>query len=762
MDDHENGQSDLADRHETFRITSSLTRSTGFGDATVSKVSGLVSLAKRTSRSLDPSQGSGYPASYSPLQTDFFYLIDAGVMPQVPTTIVAIDPASESKLDQARSAGVYKQLADLPADRSEQIPSNWAARVDSDEFSIQRQALTSATQDGPEVVVPLIVNESPAARLKLTVHVDRYVGSAPIKDEGDLARVQSADLVPYRTLAKDVSSLLVPFSNPDVTVQLGSAKLRDGETAGSLYQNFTSLKAEAAEPPTYKTSRTGVGGDVEVVPLGVVGADGRPVGVGRIATENPDEGLGAARAYRNTVLSKEGSIPLAAPVGTFTSKELTDGGVDSISYVPSGLSNGSGAKIVAAAANAPQKVGQTVDSNLTGVDFISDSPGAITDLEGGRTLRGDSPIDAVRVRVKGVTSFNADGRAAINSVARRISELGKLSVRVVAGSSPETVDVYVPGYNVSPSGDADLGVVAEEWTTLGAAVRVDSAMNDLVRRLIVLTCAGLIFVFGSAAAVSAVRRRRESALLRQLGWSEAAIAVSLLRRQLVSVTLIAGACASASAWSHWAGTVVSVSTLVLGAVCLAMVLSTVVSLGAVRTRDLVRVRSVFSVPALTALRVASTWRTWITLAVGILMTGLYAYSTSAAVDYAVRDSGRTRLSGAVLAEVFGPTLALGAMGLVGVFVLLALGVAASNRQSEGLEWVLRMLGLDSWIARRIRVVQVALAVSFAAVGDLILLLVLRPEGDNASVLLSIAVGGQLLASGVLFGVSLGGRVLVRQ
>src|SRR5690606_39628348 len=64
--------------------------------------------------------------------------------------------------------------------------------------------------------------------------------------------------------------------------------------------------------------------------------------------------------------------------------------------------------------------------DVTGL--LQPPPLAYTDIEGAMVLRGDAPIDAIRVRVAGLSGFDAESRRRVEEVAAAIVDLG-LEVR---------------------------------------------------------------------------------------------------------------------------------------------------------------------------------------------------------------------------------------------------------------------------------------------------------------------------------------------
>lgn len=160
-------------------------------------------------------------------------------------------------------------------------------------------------------------------------------------------------------------------------------------------------------------------------------------------------------------------------------------------------------------------------------------PVGLTNLETVEALRGDHFIDAIRVRVAGIEGYSPDALNTIEQVAGAIIERTGLDVVVVAGSSPTDVRVDVEG----------VGTVLEQWTSLGEAPRITSAISGLSGLL--LAAAGLVvamYLLGMAVLV-VVETGRELAILDLVGWrSRTRRAVPLAQAAILGA--ISGACAS--------------------------------------------------------------------------------------------------------------------------------------------------------------------------------------------------------------------------
>lgn len=141
--------------------------------------------------------------------------------------------------------------------------------------------------------------------------------------------------------------------------------------------------------------------------------------------------------------------------------------------------------------------------------FISPPAKGVTTIEAAAAIKGDRPIDAIRVRIKGIAGYTDEAREIIDRVAQDIEEMG-LDATIVAGASPQKLKVKVEG----------IGLVEESWTTLGAAGSIVHLWN--INNAIL----GVLFLFTSIIYILTrllfwhVSRERDILLLANLGWQE--------------------------------------------------------------------------------------------------------------------------------------------------------------------------------------------------------------------------------------------------
>lgn len=136
----------------------------------------------------------------------------------------------------------------------------------------------------------------------------------------------------------------------------------------------------------------------------------------------------------------------------------------------------------------------------------------------------EAPLSSIRVRVSGVTGFNAESAERIRLVAEAIATSTGLSVDITTGSALSRQRVDLPA---SEKGVPALALT-ELWTSKGASVQMSSALDA---KSVLFAGLLLVSVFTAAAACTSAmvrRRRTELAVLATVGWRPATVARSLL------------------------------------------------------------------------------------------------------------------------------------------------------------------------------------------------------------------------------------------
>ncbi|MDR1355300.1 MAG: hypothetical protein LBJ43_03410, partial [Propionibacteriaceae bacterium] len=268
-------------------------------------------------------------------------------------------------------------------------------------------------------------------------------------------------------------------------------------------------------------------------------------------------------------------------------------------------------------------------------------------------------------------------------VAEQIELLG-LDATVVAGSSPQSVSLFVSDYFVDRSEMAtDLGWVSQEWSSLGASVTVETALSGTVLMLVgVALLAGAVGMV-VCAVTSAKGLRFSVGILRVIGWRERRI-LRLVAGELAPASLLVAVMGvGCFMWvpyqlrSLFAAGVVFAGVL-FGAETVAALRPTRVRSGT--SRDGEPVLSLRGV-ALRLLRSRAVW-------VGLIVVGVSLVAVLTTLGVVVVREGRERAGATRLAEfAFSATgsltLGIEVLGVGAAILLLVLAHRMERLQAAG-------------------------------------------------------------------------------
>lgn len=161
-------------------------------------------------------------------------------------------------------------------------------------------------------------------------------------------------------------------------------------------------------------------------------------------------------------------------------------------------------------------------------------PVLLTTLDTAAKLRGEAPISAIRIRVRGAASATEESQRKLEDVAAEITRLTGLKAEITAGSSPRRVLVHIPGWEGSvpvfrgfeqPPGEAlqlripGIGYFEQPWVQKGAGIALIREVR-LGRSILVVSIlvVGSLFVFVTSF-ISAQGWKKEMALLASQGLS---------------------------------------------------------------------------------------------------------------------------------------------------------------------------------------------------------------------------------------------------
>ena len=765
--------SSLPGKPSLYRLSLRVTTSDGVHRFTVARQTATVALPKR---------GSGAALAIGSTPSgggDARQGIDVAMFdlpPQV-TPVVAVDPRAERRMFGSSfdflNKLVIKQskltLATFPVKLvpKRQFPDQYF-QVGDDQYSALKGTAGDKNNSGgayrAKPVVPMVLSEHLAYPLQMTLTVDRI--GHPLRQglpsRAQLGTKTAADwiatfaaeagpgLTPAGTSSEDLSSLLRPLEPVPAVVPWPGSSPRGGATFQS---SVSGLDTRLALRAGYRRVRVGGRGEpaFRVRPLGLVGWNGEPVGGAPILVGGSGDVQGKTRSYRRfssvpfvikpktAKVAPDVFVPPAspfelAPVGEFDFGELRLPS-DPLDHVPLGAWEATSGRLLSRPGG---RAGAVVRPTSNPLGFLTDPPEAIINIDQASLLRGRDPIDAIRVRVGGLSGFDAASRAKVERVASEIVQLGGLNARIVAGSSPRPVAVYVPRYL---PGGRDLGWVQEDWTSLGAAQAATSALSGAEKALLFLSLALALLLAVTVSSVGLEGGARDVRIWRSLGWSRGRmlwwlVSDATLGGVLVAVAAVAATLAGGRLGLVWLG--LGLGGSLLGVQLLFAFLLLRRELGGRRPgarRRFARRRGSTRTGALTIARRAVLRQARISLliAVGIMLSAVVVVLGIGALRSASR-SAHTSLLGAYLDTTL---LAFHAVSLallvVGGVAAAAIATRAWHRRRTGEIGSFAALGWQrKRLLRQLRLERVLVSV-LAALFALALAGVLRSSG--------VAVGG---------------------
>jgi hypothetical protein len=188
--------------------------------------------------------------------------------------------------------------------------------------------------------------------------------------------------------------------------------------------------------------------------------------------------------------------------------------------------------------------GKKLQPTRSAAGYVNTPPLLLTTLEAAQFFSdpvqypgglGDKFISAIRIRVAGVDSPGQVSRARLTRVAAAVKEATGLSVDIIRGSSPRTIQVDLAA---GKFGRPALTVL-EPWAVKGVAFTFLRAVSAQNLALFALVLVGAMVLVGETGYISAVRRRREFGVLRALGWRTASIAW-LVELEMLLLGVVAG------------------------------------------------------------------------------------------------------------------------------------------------------------------------------------------------------------------------------
>ncbi|MCM3690714.1 FtsX-like permease family protein [Neobacillus niacini] len=178
--------------------------------------------------------------------------------------------------------------------------------------------------------------------------------------------------------------------------------------------------------------------------------------------------------------------------------------------------------------NPPRSINPT--SNMYG--FMLQSPSMLTTIEAAQQILGESPISAIRIKVKGVEGLGDESQDKLESVASEIERITGLKTDITLGSSPQPLLINIPKVN----SDESLGWIEQPWIKIGASINIFNETKVGYTGIILCNIlVAIIYVF-STSLVSFLSRKQEFAVLLAIGWKP-----KQLKKLLLVESLLIGA-----------------------------------------------------------------------------------------------------------------------------------------------------------------------------------------------------------------------------
>ncbi|MGE7835258.1 hypothetical protein [Viridibacillus arvi] len=157
--------------------------------------------------------------------------------------------------------------------------------------------------------------------------------------------------------------------------------------------------------------------------------------------------------------------------------------------------------------NIKTEQGQILKPTTVPGSFIPQPAGGLITLESAEIIKGSKPIDAIRVRVAGISKYNKLAQQKIEKVATEFLQDG-YEVDIVAGSSFKNATLEVEG----------IGKIIAPWTTLGVAQELEESWNGLTLLTTILFVTFVFVWFVSRLLFEKGTLEKEDELLTILGW----------------------------------------------------------------------------------------------------------------------------------------------------------------------------------------------------------------------------------------------------
>lgn len=141
--------------------------------------------------------------------------------------------------------------------------------------------------------------------------------------------------------------------------------------------------------------------------------------------------------------------------------------------------------------------------------FVPAPAHGVIDIHDAEIIKGEKPIDAIRIKVANINEYNEMAIQKIETLAKELHQLG-LHVDVIAGASDQLIPITVE----------NVGTVEQAWTTLGAATLIKNQWNQATFILTGLFFLVALFYIANRLMFWKTQKVSEVEVYHLLGWEE--------------------------------------------------------------------------------------------------------------------------------------------------------------------------------------------------------------------------------------------------
>lgn len=422
-----------------------------------------------------------------------------------------------------------------------------------------------ASGDGPETssgldAVPIITRDHAPASLEISVAVEEFDGVTAVTDLTDipdgLKRFgfvqygQLAPLVPEEesttsiaTYDADIAASVTPFTAQTTT--LGGLSQSSVDAYLGEYFDLSGPGPRSILQPRYVVPEVPTpSSPIELVPRAYISSNefveaptsrGAPTGalteyskVLSALTRGLSERSLSLRD-RFTVVGSYSDVDIAAATAGAAAVPL--GGYDRESPSIVATPDGTGIPSVA------------VPTSLTGFGVPGTNDMAIGSIRVLSEWGVAKPITSIRLRISGLDTYGEAARDRLLDAVVGLSRLG-FTATVVAGSSPQELDVLVRGFALAELDDTglqqigDLGYIRQSWSRFGAVIEAEAGVTATSAALLALATASVGAIVAAVQLGSIPARRDAASVLRMLGWRRRRIVAWFAAEEAIAIGLL--------------------------------------------------------------------------------------------------------------------------------------------------------------------------------------------------------------------------------